>query len=351
MDITLFYREKGNGEPFVLLHGNGEDSSYFKHQIEYFCDRYRVIAPDTRGHGKSPRGTSPFTIRQFSCDLYDFMKNHQIPKAVILGFSDGANIAMRFAMKHPDMVTALILNGGNLDAKGVKRSTQLPIEIGYKIAKYFAKRSAEANKNAELLGLMVNDPNIEPEELAQITAPTLVICGTKDMIRRNLTGKWTGFWKAFKTIGERMIRKAEKKDLSRIAEILVFDKRMNYRSIFKNDDYSFHVLQVLDVAKEYAQPEILDHIFVYDDGIVKGLIHLEQTEIAEFYVDHFFQNQGIGAALMEYAKQEHRADHLWVLEKNERAIRFYEAHGFSLSGQRRLEAGTTEYVIKMLAIE
>ena len=57
------------------------------------------------------------------------------------------------------------------------------------------------------------------------------------------------------------------------------------------------------------------------------------------------------AALMEYAKQEHRADHLWVLEKNERAIRFYEAHGFSLSGQRRLEAGTTEYVIKMLAIE
>lgn len=117
-----------------------------------------------------------------------------------------------------------------------------------------------------------------------------------------------------------MIRKAEKKDISRIAEILVFDKRMNYRSIFKNDDYSFHVLQVLDVAKEYAQPEILDHIFVYDDGIVKGLIHLEQTEIAEFYVDHFFQNQGIGAALMEYAKQEHRADHLWVLEKNERAM-------------------------------
>lgn len=189
MDITLFYREKGNGEPFVLLHGNGEDSSYFKHQIEYFCDRYRVIAPDTRGHGKSPRGTSPFTIRQFSCDLYDFMKNHQIPKAVILGFSDGANIAMRFAMKHPDMVTALILNGGNLDAKGVKRSTQLPIEIGYKIAKYFAKRSAEANKNAELLGLMVNDPDIGPEELAQITAPTLVICGTKDMIREDHTRK------------------------------------------------------------------------------------------------------------------------------------------------------------------
>ena len=75
-----------------------------------------------------------------------------------------------------------------------------------------------------------------------------------------------------------MIRKAEKKDLSRIAEILVFDKRMNYRSIFKNDDYSFHVLQVLDVAKEYAQPEILDHIFVYDDGIVKGLWNRRKSQ-------------------------------------------------------------------------
>ena len=135
MDIELFYRERGRGEPFILLHGNGEDSSYFEHQISYFGDRYRVIAPDTRGHGASPRGDAPFTIEQFARDLYNFMTAHSLPKAVILGFSDGANIAMRFAMKHPDMVKALILNGGNLNAKGVKRTTQIPIEIGYRIAK------------------------------------------------------------------------------------------------------------------------------------------------------------------------------------------------------------------------
>ena len=81
---------------------------------------------------------------------------HQISNAVILGFSDGANIAMRFAMKHPDMVKALILNGGNLNAKGVKRTTQIPIEIGYRIAKHFAGKSQEAKSNAEMLGLMVN---------------------------------------------------------------------------------------------------------------------------------------------------------------------------------------------------
>ncbi len=187
MDIALYYQEKGNKEPFILLHGNGQDGSYFKNQIDYFSDRYRVIALDTRGHGKSPRGTKPFTIEQFSYDLYDFMEEHKITKAAILGFSDGANIAMKFAMKYPDRVKALILNGGNLNPKGVKITTQLPIEIGYRIAKRFASKSYEAKKNAELLGLMVNDPNIEPDELSKITAPTLVICGSNDMIRESHT--------------------------------------------------------------------------------------------------------------------------------------------------------------------
>ena len=146
-----------------------------------------MIAPDTRGHGKSPRGSMPFTIEQFACDLYDFMQAHRIASAVILGFSDGANIAMKFAMRHPDMVRALILNGGNLNPAGVKRTTQLPIEIGYRIAKRFAAKSADAKRNAEMLGLMVNDPNIEPSELMQIAAPALVVCGTRDMIKESHT--------------------------------------------------------------------------------------------------------------------------------------------------------------------
>lgn len=187
MEITLYYQEKGNEEPLILLHGNGEDSSYFKNQIDYFSDRYRVIAVDTRGHGKSPRGTAPFTIEQFSYDLYDFMESLGIASAVILGFSDGANIAMKFAVKYPDKVKALILNGGNLNPKGVKRTTQIPIEIGYKIAKKFASKSPDAKKNAEMLGLMVNEPNIERSELANITAPTLVICGKRDMIKESHT--------------------------------------------------------------------------------------------------------------------------------------------------------------------
>lgn len=187
MDIALYYQEKGHKEPFILLHGNGQNSSYFQNQIDYFSTRYRVIALDTRGHGRSPRGTKPFTIEQFSCDLYDFMEALEFSQAVILGFSDGANIAMKFAMNHPNRVKALILNGGNLNPGGVKLTTQLPIEIGYKIASRFASKSPEAKRNAEMLGLMVNDPNIERNELSKITAPTLVICGSRDMIRESHT--------------------------------------------------------------------------------------------------------------------------------------------------------------------
>ncbi len=183
MDIKHYYQEKGSGEPLILLHGNGEDCSYFKGQIDEFAGHYHVYALDTRGHGKTPRGNMPFTIRRFADDLLEFMDGHQIEKAHILGFSDGGNIAMVFAINYPDRVDKLILNGANLNAGGVKRGTQIPIEIGYRIASMFAGKSESAKLNAEMLGLMVNDPNVEPEELKKISAKTLVIAGTKDMIK------------------------------------------------------------------------------------------------------------------------------------------------------------------------
>ena len=144
-----------------------------------------------------------------------------------------------------------------------------------------------------------------------------------------------------------MIRKAKKEDLSRIAEILVFVKRIKFRPIFKDDEYSFNELQVLSVTEEYGQKKILDNIFVYDDGIVKGLIRIEGAEIAELYVDYFFQNQGVGSALIEYAKQNFPVSFLWAIEKNTDAIRFYIAHGFHLTGVKKLEEGTTEYLVKL----
>lgn len=181
------FMEQGKGETLILLHGNGEESSYFEKQIEEFSRYYRVIAIDTCRHGKTLRGRAPFTIRQFAQDLKAFMDQHNIVRANLLGFSDGANIAMIFAMKYPDRVDRLILDGGNLTPDGVRSGTQIPIEIGYRMASFFKKLSPKARTNAELLGLMVNDPNINPEDLTKIQAPTLVLAGTRDVIKASHT--------------------------------------------------------------------------------------------------------------------------------------------------------------------
>ena len=183
MDIHLHCREAGPGRPLILLHGNGEDGSYFIHQIRYFSKYYRVIAVDSRGHGGSPRGQMPLTLSRMAEDLKEFMDERQIGSGDILGFSDGANIAMLFALKYPERIGKLILNGGNLSPAGVKPSVQIPTEIGFWIASHAARRSYEAGRKAEILGLMVKEPKIPPERLKGLTMKTLVIAGTKDMIK------------------------------------------------------------------------------------------------------------------------------------------------------------------------
>lgn len=187
MDFRLFYTEVGDGVPLILLHGNGEDSSYFEHQTAAFARYFRVIALDTRGHGRSPRGNGEFSIRRFAEDLRDFMDAHSIPRAHILGFSDGANIALEFALRWPERVGKLILNGGNLRPWGVKFFVQLPVVLGYWLAKGISLFDKKAVPKAELLGLMVNEPHLTAADLADFHIPTLVIAGKNDMIRESHT--------------------------------------------------------------------------------------------------------------------------------------------------------------------
>jgi len=144
------------------------------------------------------------------------------------------------------------------------------------------------------------------------------------------------------------IRQATPEDVSRIAEIIVFNNRLNYFPIFRDEGFSFGVVQVLPLAREYLDDaDRLRRTWLYDDGVVKGLAVVAGGELEKLYVESAFQGRGIGAALLEYAVNTLGARWLWALEKNEGALRFYARHGFLPTGERRLEEGTPEYLIKL----
>ena len=185
MDIELFYEEMGSGEPLILLHGNGEDHTIFDNVAKHFAKQYHVIAIDTRGHGKSPLGDEPFSLYQFAEDLNEFMNEQKIEKANILGFSDGGNVALIFASKYPKKVIKLIANGANTKPSGIKPLVHLAMLFRYMLYSVAAAFSGKFELKKALYYIMLYEPHITKEELEQITAPTLVLVGTEDLIKES----------------------------------------------------------------------------------------------------------------------------------------------------------------------
>lgn len=144
------------------------------------------------------------------------------------------------------------------------------------------------------------------------------------------------------------IRQATPADVARVAEIEIFNYRLNFYPIFQNDWFYFDEKQVPKEMKRYETEEgLLQNTYVYDDGVVKGFIRLDGTKVAKLFVEPVLQGNGIGAKLLEYAVKEKQANHLWALEKNVKAIRFYERHGFHVTTEKELEEGTTEYLVRL----
>ncbi|SFK61206.1 putative acetyltransferase [Lachnospiraceae bacterium KH1T2] len=134
------------------------------------------------------------------------------------------------------------------------------------------------------------------------------------------------------------IRQAKKSDASRIAEMIVTNYRKNFFPIFKNEEFYFTELNVIDVAKEYINDEeVLRNTYVYDDGAVKGVIRLNKNEIVKLYVEPHFQGEKIGTKLLNFAISDKAASWLWVLEQNERGIMFYKKNGFEFTGETMVE--------------
>ena len=141
------------------------------------------------------------------------------------------------------------------------------------------------------------------------------------------------------------IRQARSEDLERIAEILVFNYRLNFYPIFRDDSFYFEELKVSKQIANYVND--LDSIWVYDDGVVKGFIQIEKEEVKKLFVEPILQGKSIGAELLEYAISEKNVNCLWALEKNTKAIAFYKRHGFAITSDKKYEEDTTEFLVRM----
>ena len=186
MDIQLSYTKAGAGKPLVLLHGNGEDATTLKNQIEYFADQYCVYAINTRGHGQTPRGTAPFTITQFAQDLHGFLQQHNLENIRLVGFSDGGNIALVFAARYAQKVCKLVVCGANLKPSGMRWIALAPCWLQWL---FYVLRGKQGKQKRELMELMLLQPHISAADLSRIKAPVLVLAGTQDLVAARHTKK------------------------------------------------------------------------------------------------------------------------------------------------------------------
>ena len=144
------------------------------------------------------------------------------------------------------------------------------------------------------------------------------------------------------------IRPAHITDAARLAEIEIFNYRLNFYPIFRYDPFYFEELSVPAMTEEYRrEPERILHTAVYDDGVVKGFVRVNGDEIEKLFVEPVLHNSGIGGALLSYAVEALGGKRLLVLEKNPRAIRFYERHGFHRTDRKQRVDDTNEFFIWM----
>ncbi|GGG56618.1 hydrolase [Epilithonimonas arachidiradicis] len=183
-DADIYYEVYGNGQPLFLLHGNDGSIDAFSKEIPELSKYFTVVAMDTRAQGKSTdTSTEPLTYRKFADDVKALADKLKMKKINILGWSDGGNTAIEFAIKYPKNVNKIITSGANVFPNGVGENE---VENMKKDA---AKMRAEnkAERDIRLLQLMIDEPKITKEQLNKIRAKALIVAGENDLILRSHT--------------------------------------------------------------------------------------------------------------------------------------------------------------------
>ncbi|NTW24404.1 MAG: alpha/beta hydrolase [Lentimicrobium sp.] len=181
--ISLYYETYGQGEPLLLIHGNGGSIDNFQHQIPFFSANYRVIAVDSRAQGKSTDNSDSLSFEMMADDFSVLLDSLHIDSCYVLGWSDGGINGLMLAMRHPEKVKKMAITGANLwpDSTAVS-----PVDFKWMASAYQKlgqqQQTPEIKNTRKLIRLDLTEPHITRDQLQKIQCPTLVIAGDRDII-------------------------------------------------------------------------------------------------------------------------------------------------------------------------
>jgi len=175
--IKMYYEIYGEGEPLLLLHGNGGSIRGHSGRIEYFKDKYQVIAIDSRAHGKTEDIGDSLTYKNMTKDINDLLEYLNIDSCYIWGQSDGGIIGLRLAFDYPNKVKKLAVFGANLIADTTAIHPQL-FTLVDKVLEVTTN-----NHEKRLMKLMKYQPQIRYDEISKIEIPVLIMSGDRDAIK------------------------------------------------------------------------------------------------------------------------------------------------------------------------
>jgi pimeloyl-ACP methyl ester carboxylesterase len=184
----IWYATYGSGSPVILLHGGLGHSGNWGYQVPTLVSSgYRTVLIDSRGHGRSTRDLRPFRYELMASDVLAVMDALHLDKAALVGWSDGACIALILAKKAPARAAGVFFFGCNMDPSGTKEITQLdPILercLG-RHAKDYAQLSATPDQFKEFAAavtqMMKTQPNYSARDLAGIHVPVAIVQSEHD---------------------------------------------------------------------------------------------------------------------------------------------------------------------------
>ncbi|RFZ95837.1 alpha/beta hydrolase [Mucilaginibacter conchicola] len=183
--IKLYVEEYGKGEPLLMIHGNGGDMSAFSENVPYFAQKYRVILVDSRSQGKSVDPNPKITFEQMADDFSVLLAQLHIPKAYVLGWSDGGIDAIMMAIYHPEKVIAFAATGANVTPDAGSYADPKGWDGGkkyYEENKNRIWKTAKEKNQWKMFMLDWEQPNLTAADLHKIKCPAFIIAGDHDVI-------------------------------------------------------------------------------------------------------------------------------------------------------------------------